>query len=471
MFSLLSIVALASAHNWVNGPARTSTKSNIASQVFPVLDSSINEPHVVVRAGQRFQFEWVTGHNADTYISLIRKDDAARLVSHSGVNVTFFENFLKDPQCPTTAPTGLDQVYHYKFRNESTTFYPTKDQNGNFPPPTPDFYQRIVPRTDPAFIPRPLEFNKGMKNMPAISATNTRQMRSDGVTQMQYKAADIQTNRRCFPATPVPRAQWVIGLIKARHVKHQPSEPDVTWLSFPPGTPPGDYIVHWAWRSYYDAVDVRVVAGTADVRAPFGGVDLPGTPQTKFARIDHCRMPNATLAGTCFKMTQISMPASDVKNRMDVPQACLDACKKMPASRCDGVAVVPLRNADTVAQGFRNLVQIPFGTDCVKPAAGDAATHMCFPVLQRAPTDVYNSFLVTSDLEDPSYYATCYRRSDLLPREGLPDPTTLPEVTASKQNWKATNGCVTCAQAQTFSTAQFSPIWEAADVCRNCDID
>lgn len=499
MFSLLSVLCLASvvtAHNWVNvrhtawsqtrekkakksfffsfssfffpphqAPARTSLTGNVASTVFPVLAASRSEPHVVVTAGQRFPMEWVVGHNADSYVVLLKKSEAGRMNMHTTTNL---EAFLKDAACPQTAPRGRDAIYHYKYNDPNTTFYSNPDQNGVRPAPIPNFYKRLVPATDANFIPRPKEFLKGVKGMPRIGGTVTAASRNAMVTQFEYQDADVATNRRCYPATPVARFPWIIGMHKGRHVRHQPSEPDVVLLQFPADTAPGDYIVHWIWRSYYDAVDVRVVAGTTPIANPFGGAPTtggtPAVPQVKFTRVDRCRFPNATLAGTCVKMTA---PAN---GRLPVPTACLDACKAMTPDKCNGVAVVPLANPASVARTFANLIQIPFtaGT-CVRPT--DASTHMCFPLVERPTTDVTNSILVIDDTEDPSFYATCFRRQDLVKRDGLPDPADLPYVSNSKPKWQAMNECISCAQVDLYDNEALTPVYEVADKCRNCDIN
>lgn len=198
--------------------------------------------------------------------------------------------------------------------------------------------------------------------------------KASAVQQFEYKDAYVATNRRCVPNNPITKYPWVIAMHKFRHVRHQPTEPDVAWLQFPAGTPPGDYIVHYRWRSYYDAMDVRVVAGStpvADVFGGGGGGGPTGTPVPRFKRVDHCSFFNATLAagGSCVKM-------SVAAGKLAVPQACLDACKAMSIDKCDGVAVVPLVNDPSVAPAFKNLIKIPFRAgSCVQPT--DASTHTC----------------------------------------------------------------------------------------------
>ena len=73
--------------------------------------------------------------------------------------------------------------------------------------------------------------------------------------------------------------------------------------------------------------------------------------------------------------------------------------------------------------------------------------------------------------EDPAYYTTCFRRSDLVKRDGLPDPTSLPYISADTPAWKASEKCVSCAQQTLYTPATWTPVWEVADTCVNCDAD
>jgi hypothetical protein len=427
--------------------------------VAPVVPNPNDEPHAVVTAGQKFQFEWVTGHNLDTYLILLAKKDAAQMKNHE---LPMMENFLKDPACPQGPPPAQWLNYHYKYNDTSTSFFGNKDTNGVLPAPIPNFYKRRTLPSENWFIPRSTAFKKTMKNMRAPAGTKTAD-----ISQFEYKDADVATNRRCVPANPIQKWPWVIAMHKFRHVRHQPTEPDVAWLQFPADTPPGDYIVHYRWRSYYDAMDVKVVAGTAPIANPFGGgagSTPTGAPVPRFKRIDHCVFYNSTLAagGTCVKMSVAS-------GKLAVPDACLNACKAMSIDKCDGVAVVPLVNDAAVAPLFKDQINIPFrATSCVKPT--DGSTHMCFPVLQAEVTQTQNNFVVTTDVEDPAFYSTCFRRSDAVKRDGLPDPNTLPYIAADVPDWKANSRCISCADQDKFSKADVTPVWELATSCINCNL-
>jgi hypothetical protein len=434
-----------------------SLNKNAASLVGPTVPSQTDEPHAVVIAGQKFQFEWVTGHNMDTYIILVAKKDADKLKNHE---VPMMEAFLKDAACPQGPPAAMWLNYHYKFNETSLSFFPPKDKDVQ-PPTIDNFYKRRTLPADAHFIPRSAAFQKTMKNMRAPAGP-----KASAVQQFEYKDADVATNRRCVPNNPIAKYPWVIAMHKYRHVRHQPTEPDVAWLQFPADTPPGDYIVHYRWRSYYDAMDVRVIAGTTPVADVFGGGagGAPtGAPVARFKRVDHCSFFNATLSagGSCIKM-------SVAAGKLAVPQACLDACKAMSIDKCDGVAVVPLVNDPSVAPAFKNLIKIPFRAgSCVNPT--DASTHMCFPVLQADVTQTQNSFVITSDTEDPAFYSTCFRRSDAVRRDGLPDPATLPFIAADVPDWKANSRCISCDDQTKFSKADVTPVWVLATSCVNCD--
>jgi hypothetical protein len=422
--------------------------------------SPTDEPHAVVTAGQKFQFEWVTGHNLDTYIILLAKKDAAQMKNHE---LTMMEAFLKDAACPQTAPPASGSTTTTNTTTLRSSFFGVKDSNGVLPAAVPNFYKRRTLPTEAHFIPRSSAFKKTMKNMRAPAGPKTAD-----VQQFEYKDADVATNRRCVPNNPIAKWPWVIAMHKYRHVRHQPTEADVTWLQFPADTPPGDYIVHYRWRSYYDAMDVRVVAGTTPVANPFGGgagTTPTGAPVPRFKRIDHCTFFNSTLSagGSCVKM-------SVTGGKLAVPDACLE--------RVQGDDDRQVRRCRRCAARQRSVggaaLQEPDQHSVPRRLVRQADRRLDAHVLPGAPGRGH---------ADAELVRRHHRRRGpgvllhLLPPLGrhqarrLAGPgNTLPYIAADVPDWKANSRCISCADQDKFSKADVTPVWELATSCVNCNL-
>ena len=156
----------------------------------------------------------------------------------------------------------------------------------------------------------------------------------------------------------------------------------------------GDYIIHYRWRGYYDAIDVQIVAGSKAVANPYGlkppaGVDEPfGT----FTRIDHCEFQNFALASTCGRV-------------VTTPDTCVRQCARLPSKQCDGVNVVSMVNRNSVPENFRDQVNIPFDDpNCVrnsvlanfKAADVNANTFVCYPLISKGGSDIAAKYYVTN---------------------------------------------------------------------------
>jgi hypothetical protein len=468
MTCLLSVIALlalladsASGHNWLMSPSRASTTINVANLIAPALPKLFDEPHVVVRAGQKFQVEWATGHHttstvnpSNVYLILQSKANDARLNQNQP---ELLDSVLADATlCPQTPPPAEYTQYHYKFNDTSLNFVQEPDKNRNPRPTFTRFYSRRVLRGDANFIPRPAVFAKIMRNMTRDTSAADR---VNLVHQFAYFDANITSARRCVPSVRARVAPWIIALHRYPIVWHQPTEPDVAWVEFPAGTPPGDYIVHYRWRSYYDVMDVTVVAATSDIQNPFGSVPAAGeAPVVRFSRVDHCAFNAPNVTGKCVPMTFTA------GRNLGLPEDCMAECKT--SRNCSGVAVVPLTNPSTVADQFADLINI---FTCAKPAPALNATHLCFPVVQRRQTLTSMPLYTTTDVEDPGFYSTCFLKQNAYKRDGLKDPAARLAVTNEVPEWLLSGRCITCADRDKFSSPDRTPVWAVARSCVDCD--
>lgn len=451
--AVAALLSAVSAHNWINSPSRVSFGSSAASTLKPALPATSDEPHVIVRAGQKFPVEWVCGHGFDVYFVAFRKADLLRALQHEPI---MMDAFLADASiCPNTTVSKEFLNYHYKYDDPSLDFDGVAGTNGTVPPPIPNFFKRRVPPTDPDFIPRNPLFKKAFKNLPNNITAAQRNL----IYQFEYKDANTLTNRRCHPSAPSTRFPWVVAMWRYRIVMHQPGRPDVAMLDMPPSTPPGDYIIQYRWRGYTDAFDVKVVNATADIPDPYGTAPDPGeVPVVRFKRIDHCAFYQPLNIGSCLPMTATA-------GVLDTPDACFAACKA--SSTCNGVAVIPLTNPTSVHVSFRSELLLNFTTACPKPTTG---THACHILRMQLPRETVPALTITDDTENPQFYGTCYVRINSYDRNGLLAPAMRAPVAADRPDWKAHQECISCDDRIAAQMLNVTPAWNIAASCANCDV-
>ena len=68
------------------------------------------------------------------------------------------------------------------------------------------------------------------------------------------------------------RLPWIIAVHKFRINFHKAGDVDLAHFAFPPHTPPGQYIIHYAWGGYRDCVDVDLLPESKPVIETVCGV-------------------------------------------------------------------------------------------------------------------------------------------------------------------------------------------------------
>lgn len=230
---------------------------------------------------------------------------------------------------------------------------------------------------------------------------------------------------------------------------------------FPPGTPPGQYIVHYMWGGYRDCVDVDVLPDSKPVPQTKKGIYgyRPQGVKDAFLRDDHCQYSGgaydlaseagATCDGgvaqldgapmpagkeTCFAIPPLGKRNSKGQTTDEALAACQSKCS---ASRslfspnettynpftiidgyykrgfCTALNVVPLTPPAKVA--FPDDQNIPWGIgDCTKACFANEpeGSSICYGLREtsiravEAPWDI-----IQDDPRDEIFYSTCYPRA------------------------------------------------------------
>ena len=83
---------------------------------------------------------------------------------------------------------------------------------------------------------------------------------------------------------------WLLALHRFKITWHYPKNADTAHFRFPPGTPAGQYIVHYKWGGYLDCVDVDVLPDHKPVPQTKEGIYgyRPDEPDS-YLKNDHCQ--------------------------------------------------------------------------------------------------------------------------------------------------------------------------------------
>lgn len=494
------MTACVTAHNWVNSPSR-SGHSSAPSTVKPAKQSRDGLPHVRVAAGELFPVEWVAGHREEVWFVFLKASSNAMKLMNTHTDALLSDYVNNAPANQRTPPKGArnHQNFHYKYKDTSLDFDPQGNKQNPNPPITRNFYKRLIRPGDADYIPRNKLFDGHMKGLTyASNGISTfgkwdnypkNRVEWDKFFLFEYQDDGYKINRYCTYQSQKPQHRHIITAARYDLVKNMPSRPDVALFSFPPNTSPGKYIIHYIWRGYYDAIDVEIVAGPPigapyGIEPKFGNVIPPpaGSPPTpvpppppaptpikviapRYKRVDHCHFRENTLKGQCRGLKG---------SKLSVPQACIDECNTMSRDECDGVAVVPVRNVAPIYKGFRNLINIPFGSaGCADSLKSDSSvTHVCYPLKARElDTSTVNvgPTSVSNDPEDPIWYGTCFTRTNLPNRGPDFDYGPLIAVEEGTPDWEFSSHCVSCADVAANVARDVTPRWATSSNCFNCD--
>ena len=103
------------------------------------------------------------------------------------------------------------------------------------------------------------------------------------------------------------RFPWIMAMHRFPILNAYPTQWDIARFEVPPGSPPGRYILYYAWRGYRDCVDIDVLPDSKPVpntpRAiygyrPEGMGTYGGTDAQGYVKTDHCQYPAPYMLAT-----------------------------------------------------------------------------------------------------------------------------------------------------------------------------
>jgi hypothetical protein len=402
------------AHNWLLSPGRSSFVANTLKTCNPRISA---QPHVQVRAGQKFEMEWASGHGARTqtnsnaynYFALVPASKESSLATY---NHAQYDDYLNK------APSrGGSERYHRTINGITDSALaggtPQSIYDGQITSGS-----RFISRDSDMF--------------------DTTQ---PGTRQWRYPASERNRDTR---------ATWKTSQFDFLHVSkfhnfaHAPREHDVAEFIMPAGTPAGWYIMYWSWRGYYDCTDIQVV--TTSVSNVYGRLLANAAP--KMLRMDHCQFENIFSRWT---------PCEEIASNNAVPSN-VDTCRNR--AKCLGVNVMPVTHPPNVA--FRNtpINIMTTRANCAEVVSAakrknNPSVRVAVGIRPKAPTDTGGTFTISEDPQDPVFYSTCYmkffQRNFDASVPSLPKP---PVKTYYRENM-----CITCAQKTAIENANLVPNW------------
>jgi hypothetical protein len=439
----LLLISYSSAHNWINSNSRSVGASTYA----PCKPSPTGLPHAQVGPNQAFQIEWMNGHGFFTYFAIVHSSNADKLPLNTVTNLDAY--LAAAPNASITPNTGKFTKFHRKETNNLNNDVAVDNIQL-------DYFNRIIYPNDTLYIYRPPSFKGRIGRIGNPKDTDVHY-------QMQYKATEVAEDKRVSYFNP--KFPWLEAVYKFKITTLNPGRPDTANFYIPGRAGPGRYVVQYYWRGYRDCVDIDLKSTTV--------ASVYGTPPnaTRWNRIDHCLFDSPRMV---YETTEI---VTDAKY-------CLDRCDARGIN-CYGVNVVPIK-APAGAYNFPppagynwNYPNIP-GTEILVPwemgafnatrdkflTPANVNKYMCYAVMPREFTDTHDDFTVTSDVEDPLFYSTCYYKlqgnmfSDYLVKN--PDATI-------RIPWRFNNKCIDCTTQSTNSYVETVPEWNVAATCTNCD--
>ena len=138
-------------------------------------------------------------------------------------------------------------------------------------------YLRPIAANDPDFVHRPWG--------PGIADRYTG-MRN-GYKLDHARVSPLNDHRLAYHNPNLP---FIVMAHRFKIAFHHPAAADTAHFRFPPGTPPGMYVIYYRWGGYRDCVDVDVLPDHKPVPQTLHGIygyraNLPD----EYTRTDHCQ--------------------------------------------------------------------------------------------------------------------------------------------------------------------------------------
>jgi hypothetical protein len=335
--------------------------------------------------------------------------------------------------------------------------------------------------SDEHYLERPRAFHCSSHGRSKNDAADGSCQEANEMTMFEYpEAAHADDKHASYSSALLP---WVLSVFRYRQVNKYPKQFDIAPFEIPPGSPSGQYIVHYLWRGYRDCIDVDVLDGT-----PVAGVDdtseaIYGEPATTeaFVRLDHCQYepssfivwdgnhdnchPPSKKNPTCFFVPPPGKTNAKGQTADEALAACQARCQAVGSKKCLAVhlvpAVMPPRVASLALPGVSQ--NIPWGLRNCKQSCLDAepeGTQICYGIdVTSVSRDVSEAWVISDkDADDEVFYSTCYRRQQTRSFAGPPcgAPCSPPSQPPA---WRFSDACLPCADAQHNAQTTAVPIW------------
>jgi len=442
-------------HNWINNPpSRTPGLSKISP--CPKRASDTSTSFVAVK-GQNFALEWAIGHpNTYTWFTVVSRANEDKLPL---VTETLLQDYVASapPGASSKDPGGfLSDPIHDKVCVLWSAASGGFKEEGPLPTNMGDsklqgrFTKKLSPG-DSMYYERPSDWRCSRKVKGGAAACASRNVE---VGLYEYKSQYHNTDERVSYASS--KYPWIIAVYKYRHSWKRPQDYDLAQLALPSSAQPGEYVIQYLWRGYYDCFDMLLTSTT-------GGSPPTLISETKWVKEDHCQYKVSSGYTTWNKKKCVVLDADG-----DIG-ACQAQCD---SGRGTAVNVVPLTNPPLVK--FSSDVNIPFDNKNCKQsvlsqAAGNPQALVCYCLRPGPDPEVGEPFTVSDDPRDPVFYSSCWRKVTVtrLSTDPADTPTPTPDPNA---RWRFGDRCVPCADAVANSGVPYmsAPWWTVSEQCRRC---
>ncbi len=256
-FCLLSFV---SPHNWLGDLGR----SQLASTRFPWPPKVSTTPHIQVGTNQTFQVSWSVGHGniltlfndrVYSYFIIFHADDQDKVPISPTLLRSAIAQYIKEApgRANLTGPIWVkNQLLPALVTNRNQ---PNPSFYDNFNDTIDIYFDQMINKTHPRWIPRDPVQMANCKREAFQYCSN-----SIPATQWLYKDRELDLDARLEYFNP--NLPWIESLHRFQTSVTQTTFTNTyTTANFkiPGRRGPGNYMVWFIWRGYYDVIDVIII--------------------------------------------------------------------------------------------------------------------------------------------------------------------------------------------------------------------
>ena len=430
-FLFMLMASSGSAHNWLR--SIKSRANNRASTVRPCRPrTQFAHPHIQVNANSTFVMEWATGHQGRTDFVVVHARDEQRLGS---IGKRVVSKYIREEHQFESSPGAARALFqgpywHRNFLGRAPQYLQASGVPGGcLQTRRPTYcYLRPLPGNDPSFVHRPwgggiADRYTGMRNGYLLNDQAGNRLRTSPENDHRL-------------AYHNPNLPFIVMAHRFKIAFHHPQAADTAHFRFPPGTPPGMYVIYYMWGGYRDCVDVDVLPDHKPVPQTVRGIyGYQTSVVDSYVRTDHCqyareahdvaadRPPADGSALPAGRETCFAIPPEGARNsRGQTTDGALAACQARCAGThtlfrpqlaynplrlvggvyfgggCGALNVVPLTPPPDVA--FPNEQNIPWSVGgCTRAAFASepAGSSICYGLREASRRTVESPWDVIND--------------------------------------------------------------------------